>query len=85
MGAGLSTGSQPAYLRLVGATLGVGSTRFQFPSEEAALTFVRYLTKTIEDVACLRSGSQVWVIDGTHLHSKDVLYAACKLFEGYAV
>ena len=63
----------------------MGTMQFRFPDEQTARGFVRYLAKTLEDVACLRSGADVWVVDGTHIHSRDVLRAASQLFGGHAV
>lgn len=54
----------------------MGTIRLRFPSEDAARRFVRYLAKTVVDVACMRSGDEVWVVDGTHLHARDVMHAA---------
>ena len=55
------------------------SLLFRFPSDDAARRFVRVLLATVGDVACFRQGRDVWVVDGTHFHSRDVLHAALDL------
>lgn len=62
----------------------MGTMQYQFPSEDAAKKFIRSIAWQYQDVACMRQGTRVWVIDGTHLHARDMLHIAAT-FGGHPV
>jgi hypothetical protein len=62
----------------------MGTLQYQFPTEDAAKRFVKALVYQYSDIACMRLGATVYMVDGTHLHSRDILHVAA-LFNGHPV
>lgn len=54
----------------------MGTIVLKFPDPLSAKLFVRELVGGLSDVAVLRDGNVVRVVDGSHLHAREILRTA---------
>ncbi len=58
----------------------MATLQFDFPDEESAREFVRSVAIKIKDIAIFVDEHRVYVVDGSHIHGREIIRMARDLF-----